>query len=64
MAATDELTLTPCASDAELLEKVRYHFELECQFTCRRRGCSMASPTSPMLDLHLNGAASSAMAAA
>ncbi len=48
MAATDELTLTPCTSDAELFEKVRYLFEFECQFTCRPAWLSMASPTSSM----------------
>ena len=34
-AATRELALTPCTSDAELFEKVRYLFEFECRFTCR-----------------------------
>ena len=56
MAATDELTLTPCASDAELFEKVRYLFEFECQFTCRPAGLLDGfADVVYALDLHLNG---------
>jgi hypothetical protein len=65
MAATDELKLTPCANDAELFEKVRYLFEFECQFTCRPAGLLDGfADVVYALDLHLNGPASSAMAAA
>ena len=65
MAATDDLTLTPCTSDAELFEKVRYLFEFECQFTCRPAGLLDGfADVVYALDLHLNGPASSAMLAA
>ena len=64
MATTDELTLTPCTSDAELFEKVRYLFAFECQFTCRPALIDSFADVVYALDLHLNGAASSVMLAA
>ena len=57
VAAWDELSLAPCASDAELLVKLKYLFRFECDFLgCRPELSDEFGNVLRALDLHLNGA--------
>ncbi|WP_292532275.1 hypothetical protein [Methylocystis sp.] len=59
VAAWDELSLAPCASDAELLVKLKYLFRFECDFLgCRPELSDEFGNVLRALDLHLNGAES------